>query len=274
MKSLQLKAFALTNELDLNKIAVQCGIPKKYTWEEPLILQGNILHTILGKELSEDRKVMLFSFGSVVFINVQDSDHTAFIDYLRTFKPEIDLKIWSLYNDDYELRMDIAGETELNDRYAVLSSFEPIYPELAAIVIAKSVALEKSEVMLGKILDKLETMIERLEKGRLRIGDRELAGATAKVARHQYDTINYIMILDKPEITWSNSAAGDFYEKMSGFFELNDRYVILTKKTDVLNNIISGFSSISHSIRGLFIEWIIVILILVEIILMLADLLL
>ena len=274
MQNLKLKAYALTNELDLNKIAVQCGIPKKYTWEEPLILQGNVLQTILGTALTEDSKVMLFFFGSAVFINIPDSNHPVFINYLRTFNTEIGLKNWDSYNDDYELRIGNTGETGLNDRYAVLSSFEPIYPELAAIVIAKSVALEKSEVMLGKILDKLESMIERLEKGRLRIGDRELAGATARVARHQYDTINYIMILDKPETTWSNSAAGEFYERMSVFFELRDRFAILTKKTDVLNNIIGGLSSISRSIRGLFIEWIIVILILVEIILMMADLLL
>lgn len=273
MKSLQLKAYALTNELDLNSIAVQCGIPKKYTWEEPLILHGNILKTILGMELTGESKVMLFFFGSVVFINIPDLHHSRFISYLRTFKQEISLKNWDLYNDDYELRTGDAGETGLNDRYAVLSSFEPIYPELAAIIIAKSVALEKSEEMLGKILDKLESMIDRLERGRLRIGDRELAGATAKVARHQYDTINYIMILDKPESTWSDSSANDFYERMSGFFELRDRFAILTKKTDVLNNIISGFSSISRSIRGLFIEWIIVILIVVEILLMIAGLL-
>ncbi len=273
MKNLRLKAYALTNELDLNKIAVQCGIPKKYTWEEPLILQGDILQTILRAGMAEDSKIMLFFFGSVVFINIPESDESIFIDYLRAFKQEIGLKNWDLYNDDYELRAGDTGETALNDKYAVLSDFDSIYPELAATVIAKSVALEKSEDMLGKILDKLESMIERLEKGRLRIGDRELAEATARVARHQYDTINYIMILDKPEVTWSNSAAGEFYERMSVFFELRDRFAILTKKTDVLNNIIGGFSSISRSIRGLFIEWIIVLLILVEIILMTADLL-
>lgn len=274
MQSLRLKAYALTNELDLNRIAVQCGIPKKYTWEEPLILQGNILQSILGTATGEDSKVMLFFFGSAVFINIRDSIHPVLINYLRGFNQEIGPKAWDLYNEDYELRISNSGETEPNDRYVVISSLEPIYPELAAIVIAKSVALEKSEDMLGKILDKLESMIERLEKGRLRIGDRELAQATAKVARHQYDTINYIMILDKPESTWSNSGANQFYEKLSGFFELSDRFTILTKKTDVLNNIIGGFSSISHSFRGLFLEWIIVILILVEIILMMAELLL
>lgn len=272
MQSLKLKAYALTNELDLNTIAVQCGIPKKYTWEEPLILYGDILKSILNADLAQDSKVMLFFFGSVVFINIPDQLHPGFIKYLIDLKMDI-AKNWDLYNDDYELRIDAGSETEINDNTAVISSVDSVYPELAAIVIAKSVALEKSEETLGKILDKLESIIVRLENGRLRIKDKELAGAMAKVARHQYDTINYIMILDKPESTWYNSEANSFYEKMSVFFELRDRFLILNKKTDVLNNIIDGFSSISHSFRGLFIEWLIVILILVEIVLMTADLL-
>jgi uncharacterized Rmd1/YagE family protein len=141
-------------------------------------------------------------------------------------------------------------------------------------VLAKSVALEKTEEHLGKILDKLESMIDRLEKGSLRISNKELASTTAKIVRHEYNTINYIMILDKPDITWTNSLAESFYEKMSEFFELNDRYEILKKKTDTLNNILDGFSSVSHSIRGLFVEWVIVLLIVLEILLMAADLLL
>jgi uncharacterized Rmd1/YagE family protein len=146
--------------------------------------------------------------------------------------------------------------------------------ELAAIIIAKSVAMEKTEYELGKIFDQLESMIDRLEEGQLRVGNRELARATAQVTRHQYNTISYIMILDKPDVTWSNSDASLYYEKMSEFFELNDRYTILTKKADIMNNIINGFSFISHSIRGLFVEWVIVLLIVFEVILMVLDLVL
>jgi len=59
---------------------------------------------------------------------------------------------------------------------------------------------------------------------------------------------------------------------MSEFFELNDRYITLKEKTDILNNVLSGFSSISHSMRGLFVNGYSYSNI-VEIILMLADLL-
>ena len=80
------------------------------------------------------------------------------------------------------------------------------------------------------------------------------------------------MILDKPDITWTNSEAAAFYEGMSEFFELNDRYEVIRSKTEILRNIIEGLSSISHSIRGLFVEWVIVVLIVFEVVLMILDL--
>ena len=272
MREMVFNAYAVTNEIDLNKIAAECNIPKKYTWEEPLVLNGDILSAIIQKKLKNDQKVLIFSFGSVVFINMDSSSTLKFLEYLKKFKADIDLKNWSAYSDDYELHVGGAEEMELTDKYVIVPHFEMFYPELISIVLAKSVALEKTEEQLGGILDKLETMIDNLEKGSLRIGNKQLARTIARVTRHEYNTINYIMILDKPDITWVNSDAEEFYNKMAEFFELNDRFEIMKSKTNILNNIIGGFSSISHSIRGLFVEWVIVILIIIEVLLMVVEL--
>ncbi len=274
MVHFEFKAYAVLNEIDLNKIAVSCGIPKKYTWEEPLILHKDLMQKILGKEFEENSRVFIFSFGCIILVNVPESEMPSLLKYIKEFEPELDLNSWSSYTDEYEIRVDQGGHLKITDAYAVVPKYELFYTELAATIIAKSVAMEKTEYELGKIFDKLETMIDRLERGQLHIGNRELARTTARVTRHQYNTLSYIMILDKPDITWSSSDAALFYEKMSDFFELNDRYTILTKKADILNNVINGFSSISHSIRGLFVEWIIVLLIVVEVILMIMDLVL
>lgn len=273
MDNFQLKAYAVLNEIDLNKIAISCGIPKKYTWEEPLVLQQELLERILGRKFEADRKVYIFSFGSIVLVNVPESDMPALLKYIKGYEPEIDLNKWKQYMDDYEVQVGQVDIPEISDTHAIVPQYEMFYTELVAIIIAKSVAMERSEYDLGKILDRLETMIDRLERGKLRLSNRALARTTARVTRHQYNTINYIMILDKPDITWTNSDASLFYEKMSDFFELNDRYTILTKKTDMLNNIITGFSSVSHFISGMVVEWIIVLLIVIEVILMIADLL-
>jgi uncharacterized Rmd1/YagE family protein len=274
MEAITFKAFAVTNEINLNNIAIHCGIPKKFTWEEPLILKGGILKSILNQEVDESQMVLVFSFGSVVFINHTHTDEiTGFLNYIHSFEPDIDIENADRYSDDYRLHIKETENIELTDEYVVVPEYEIFYPELISTVIAKSVALEKTEEQLGKIHDKLENMIDRLEKGKLRIGNKELARTTAKIVRHEYNTLAYIMILDKPDITWTSSTAGEFYDRLIDFFELNDRYKILKSKTEILYNIMDGFSTISHSIRGLFVEWIVVILIVVEIALTISQIL-
>lgn len=272
MEEITFKACAITNEIDLNKIVIHCGIPKKFTWEEPLILKGDILRSILYKNVDESQQVLVFSFGSIVFINYSHEDEIkAFSSFIQSFEPDIDLVNVDRYTDDYSLHFCETENINLTDEYVVVPKYEFFYPELISTILAKSVALEKTEEQLGKIHDKLEAMIDRLEKGKLRIGNKELARTTAKIVRHEYNTLAYIMILDKPDITWTSSIAGEFYDRMLEFFELNDRYKILKSKTEILYNIMDGFSNISHSIRGLFVEWIIVILIVFEIILTILE---
>ena len=266
MKSMTFKAFAITNEIDLNKIALHCGIPKKFTWEEPLILKGEILKSLFNKDVGESQSVLVFSFGSVVFINhAQPDEIRNFFNYIQSFEPDVDTNNASRYTDDYSLHPGESDYLELTDEYVIAPEYETFYPELISTVLAKSVALEKTEEQLGKILDLLETMIDRLEKGKMRVGNKELARTTAKIVRHEYNTLAYIMILDKPDITWTSSTASEFYDRLTEFFELNDRYKILKSKTEILYHILDGFSTISHSIRGLFVEWIVVILIVIEI---------
>lgn len=273
MKPITFKAFAITNEIDLNKIAIHCGIPKKFTWEEPLILKNEMLAKVLNQNVDQSRQVQVFSFGSVVFINYSDIEEIkGILHFLQRFEQDIILDDFDRYNDDYSLHVRETEEMELTDEYVVVAVYDDYYPELISTVLAKSVALEKTEEQLGTILDKLENTVDRLEKGKLRIGNKELARTTAKIVRHEYNTLSYIMILDKPDITWTSSSAGEFYDRMFDFFELNDRYKILKSKTEILYNIMEGFSNISHSIRGLFVEWIIVILILFEIVLTLLEL--
>ncbi|AET69566.1 hypothetical protein Desor_4129 [Desulfosporosinus orientis DSM 765] len=272
MNDLTFKAFAVTNEIDLNKIAVECNIRKKYTWEEPLLLQGDTLGTITGEPPGKDEKILIFSFGSIVFINSTKQHTERLMRYLKSIKPDIDIGRYDRFQDDYVLHPCEGEEIELTDRYVQIPKVELFYPELISIVIAKSVALERIEEQLSKILDDLEIKIDNLERGKLHIGYKEIAKTTSRIVRHEYNTIAYIMILDKPDITWINSDAADFYEKMSEFFELNDRYIVIKSKTEILKSIIDGFASISHSIRGLFVEWIIVLLIVVEVLLMVLDL--
>ncbi|RAP75740.1 RMD1 family protein [Paenibacillus montanisoli] len=274
MKNIAFKALSITNEIDLNKIAIHLGIPKKFTWEQPLIIREHQLKQIYLTHVHELQQVLVFSFGSVVFVNHSHKDEIySFLKFIQTFEPDIDLTQAEMFTDDYSLHIEEIESMELTDEYVVVNEYEYFLPELISTVLAKSVALEKAEQQLGIIQDKLELMIDRLEKGKLRIGNKELARTTAKIVRHEFNTLAYIMILDKPEVTWTHHSASQFYDGMMDFFELNDRYKILKSKTDILYHITEGFSDISHSIRGLFVEWIVVILIVIEVLITIFQIL-
>ncbi|WP_308639867.1 RMD1 family protein [Paenibacillus silvisoli] len=267
MKNITFKALAITNEIDLNKIAIHIGTPKKYTWEQPLIIREHELKHIYKTPVRELQQVLVFSFGSVVFVNhARAEDIHFFLKFIQSFERDIDLSQAETFTDDYSLRIEEIESMELTDEYVVVSEYEFFLPELIATVLAKSVALERAELQLSHIQDNLEHMIDRLEKGKLSIGNKELARTTAKIVRHEFNTLAYIMILDKPEVTWAHHSASQFYDAMLNFFELNDRYKILKSKTDILYHITDGFTNISHSIRGLFVEWIVVILIVIEVV--------
>ncbi|AZN41292.1 RMD1 family protein [Paenibacillus albus] len=274
LTNISFKALSITSEIDLNKIAIHLGMPKKYTWEQPLILRTNELKTIYPARINELQQVLVFSFGSVVFVNhTGKGEIQLLLKFLQTFEKDIDLSRTDSFTDDYSLHVEPIESMELTDEYVVVKEYEFFLPELIATVLAKSVALEKAEQQLGRVQDGIEVMIERLEKGKLRISNKVLASTTAKIVRHEFNTLAYIMILDKPEVTWTHQSASQFYEQMMNFFELNDRYTILKSKTDILYHITEGFSDISHSIRGLFVEWIVVILIVIEVVITILQIL-
>lgn len=275
MERILFQAYVLANEIDLNKIATACGIPRKYTWEEPLILRGHLLEPILGPGRPLDTAVYLFSFGSVVFVNAPPDDERKVFTYLRQWLERLDQAESRRYQDDYELRIDqqqAQEVTELTDKYVLVDEAKRYQQDLIAMVVAKSVALEKIEQRLSEIMDSIEPLIIRLEKGQLRVSDRQLAQVSSRIARYEYNTLAYIMILDKPDITWTSSEALAFYDQLSDFFELTDRYEVLKQKTTLLNSVVDGIATISHTLKNVLIEVAILILILIEVVIMVIDL--
>lgn len=271
MKEYKLKAWSISKEIDLNALAKSFGIPKRFTWEEPINLYGQILKNLIGETIRENAAVLLFSFGSVVVLNGEEKWVDQITAYLQDNKCCKLLENWKHFTDDYDLREE-EKEDNCDDSTAYLHVINPYHIELSAVVLAKSVALERNEFQIEQILNRAEGLIERLENGKMRMGDKKLGGMFASVLRHEYDSISYVLILDKPDITWTMNDANDYYENLSTIFELADRYEILRQKTDTLRHVVEGFTAVNHGMRSYIMEMIIIILILVEVVLMLLEL--
>lgn len=265
-------AFTLTGELDLNKLAPHLGLFRKFRWEEPMLLNP-VTFQALSTERVEEQQVYLYYFGGVVFLNCSDAtirnfavEMTKMAEAFRDF-PNIK------YQEHYSLRIDTGGTLQIRNDCAVMPAHDRSFIDIIAFVIAKSVALECVEEQVDKVLDEMEGLISMLGQGKLRIADKRLAILASKILNFKYRSISFIMILDKPEITWDNQEADRLYQTMANLFELSNRYNEIKHKSETLMDITEVFSNLSHANRDSRLEWIIIILIVIEIIIYLFQIL-
>lgn len=264
-------AFALPGELDLNRLAAGLGFPRRYRWEEPMVLDQASLKPLSGDQ-GTTKRVYLYFIGGVVFVNCTEEEARAFFwsmaHYAEPFKSVPDEK----YRDDYALALGESSGPAVTNDLATMPVYDPAYVDTICFVIAKSVALERIEERVDQVLDEMETVIGMLDRGKLGISDRRLAKLAANVLTYKYQSIAHVMVLEKPEFTWENPEADRLYLTMANVFELNQRYNEIKHKGETLLDITGVFTSLAHARRASRLEWTIIILIFIEIVIYLFEL--
>jgi uncharacterized Rmd1/YagE family protein len=268
----EFKAVVLANEIDLNKIAEHFGINRQFRWEETLILAGKSLEGITRQ--AEGKRVYLYHFGSVVFLNFQHHEMMDVVNYLRKIEKSLATGAFE-YVDDYILET-VADLTEADRPYVsndrmLIAQEESYHREIVATMLARSVALEKIEVDISRLLDEIEEIVTFLHMGNLNMSDRRLAKLSAKIFGFKLNMVSYIMLLDKPDITWNNAEASQLYDEMGRLFEVSERYQKIRQKAEVLTDITEVFAGLAHASRGTRLEWAVILLIAFEIVLSLLD---
>lgn len=267
MTSYSFKAFALFNEININTIATHFGIHKEFKWEDLLRLQeeqlSGIIHDPVGK------RVNLFPYGSVVFMNMDQQEIAEVVAYLLKVDSKLPVPTYTS-TDDYCLQIASEKESVTND-VMLVNEIAIYHLEIISTVLAKSVALENVETDIEVLLDDVETLIDRLHTGNLDFRDNTLASISARIMRFKYKTLSTIMLLDKPDITWNNEGAEALHNEMSHLFELGDRYDSLQAKARTLMDILEVFSTLTQHKRASNLDWLIIILIAISIVISLID---
>lgn len=266
----EFKAIVLSNEINLNKIAQHFGIDRKFKWEESLVLNSDNLQGIVQQ--TDAKKIYIFYFGSVVFLNFQHHEIMDMVNYMKKIQVGIIDGNEFKYVDDYKIESNPNGVFAINNEYMVTEKQVEYQLDIVSTVLAKSVALDKIEIDISYLLDEIEDVVNDLHQGKLTVSDEKLAKMSASILGLKLSTISYVMLLDKPAITWDNENASALFEELGTLFELSERYGNNRHKIDTLMDITEVFSGLAHAKRGTRLEWYIIILIVIEIFLSVFDL--
>jgi len=261
-------AFALNGELDLNRLAAKLGMSRRFRWEEPMKLNPA---TFAPAVAGAPEAVYLYYFGGLVFRNCNADLISRFLDGLPHHADFLKEQRPLTFHEEYRLEVDPQRQPTVTDVVAVMPRCNQIFLDIVCFVIAKSVALERIEDRIDGVFDDVETLIAKLDRGKLELPDKDLARLASSILSFKLHSIAHIMVLEKPDITWDNADADNFYDTMAGLFELKQRYQEIKHKSETLLDMTHVFTSLSHAKRAARLEWIIIVLIAIEILLYVGE---
>jgi uncharacterized Rmd1/YagE family protein len=263
-------AFVVGGELDLNRLALKLGIARKYRWEEPMRLNP----VSFKPTANDDRElVYLYYFGGVVFLNCSPDIVVRFLDNIRQYAEYLSQYPRLPFHEEYRLEIDPRQQLTVTNDCAIMPGYKQDFIDIICFVIAKSVALERIEERMDSVVDEVEGLIANLGKGILGLPDRSMARLASSILSFKYTSIAHIMVLDKPDITWDDAEANSLYHTMAELFELNQRYQEIKNKSEILLDVTEVFTTLSHARRSAHLEWIIIVLIAIEIVIYVLELL-
>lgn len=266
MTTYSFSAFDVCYEIALPIIARHFNITKKFKWEEPLVLTGNQLKEIVTDV--EGKYIYVYSFGSMVFVNFEYHQSMDAIKYFQNIGSEKCLKTMSNFpnTENMKLQVQEGSNTEVNFNSITVGSLKDYHMNTLALMLARSISLEKIEIDIDGLFDEVEKVMDYLDKGIFKVKDERLGKISSKILRIKFDVVSNLGLLDKPDIAWYYEGAENLYEQLLELFEIKERYERIKSKTEILSNVMEVFSSLMHSKRGTILEWIVIVLIAFEII--------
>ncbi len=214
--------------------------------------------------LSNNRYLYVFDYGVVVFANYDDASKKEFLDFIRQFSTSIvDLDLTEVYS----IKTD-----EKNTKIIVKNDFvssPQIDSSLLRIVllnVGQSVALEYYEMLTDELITSSKHYILELEKrGKLSISKTNLLKYIGKVLNVKNSIVDNLYILDDPNLVWENEDLNILNRQLKSNFDINTRFKDLDYRLQIIEDNLTLFTDVLNVKESTRLEWVIIILIVIEI---------
>ncbi len=142
--------------------------------------------------------------------------------------------------------------------------------KIISLAISQSVGLERYEKQLNSLFSQNRKVVESIHT--FSIARRpSLMKFIKRLALMRHDMVGNLLLLDKPNILWDNAEAEALYNRMALILELYNRHEIaLSKLSQIKEDVMLVMDLLNHK-QSEFLEWIIIVLIGVEIVMGLIE---
>jgi uncharacterized Rmd1/YagE family protein len=214
---------------------------------------------------------VLFRYGSVVLIGLSPIEED---EFLRGIRPRVTGP--SAKIEDEVATIEIAPERDDQVVTGGPISVKDLTPPRLLVIadaLAKNVGLVRDEREVNKVLELIEPFASRLAAtGRAPFNRRNMLRLIGQALLLHHRISGRIAIEEKPDVLWDRSDLERLYARLEDEYELKERANALRHKLQVIEETTRALTDIIDTERSARLEFIIAVLIVVEILIAFYDL--
>lgn len=212
--------------------------------------------------------IYVFKYGVVSFLNHSEVEMSAFLQLITPFCRNL---LKERLTEEFEIE---TNAPKLHIGFNKVSIVEPDVEMLRLIMmhVSQSVALDHFEVQTNKMLMETNSHTQVLEvKGKLDMSGINLKRYIGKTLNLKNRIAENLYIFDSPEETWEDENLSKLDLGLKKTFDLQSRFRTIEEGLAIVKENLELFKDLLQNRQSTVLEWIIIILIAVEVINLIAE---
>ena len=207
--------------------------------------------------------VYVFKYGVVCFLNYENVQLSEFLRFIAPYCRNL---FEQQLNEEFQIETGASEYKFGYNKIEIVKADKEIL-RLIMLNVSQSVALDYYYEQTSKLLEETNYHTQFLEKkGRLDITGRDLKKYIGKTLNLKNRIAENLYIFDSPDTTWEDENLNKIDMGLKRTFDLQERFRNIQEGLEIVKDNLDLFKDISHYRNSTKLEWIIIILILVEVV--------
>jgi uncharacterized Rmd1/YagE family protein len=249
---MKIAAFYIAEQLQLKRL--------KETYAGLLLSENP---SELFYRMDEDRYFYAFDYGAVVFANMSDTDVSKNLALLQQFAEH---PLPEMLRDDFEITHRPEEQLTFGFDNLTAPRLDEDVAKIVMLNVAHSVALDFYSQRARDLLSEIQRFTNQMElEGSISISRNNMLRFIGRMLNSKNRIIENLFIFDSPDLIWENEYLDRVHRGLARTFETQTRFKEIEYTFKVVEDNLSVFRELYLHRESSKLEWIIIILICIEV---------
>ncbi|MEX1013466.1 MAG: RMD1 family protein [Waddliaceae bacterium] len=229
-------------------------------------LYDHVIHVEV-KENQLPKQLFYFRYGVIVFWGISKQQHQKYLDLALQFaRGKLD------ENVEDEFVYAYGDLSKIKEKCIILPDHELLTKLAVSHAMAQSAKLEVFEIRIEKTIQEMQPIPLQLAKtGRQPFSSLQLRRKMGKLYVDKSSINLHFDLLDVPDFFWDYEELEPIYSLTANYLDIKDRVDILNQKLHVMSELYEMLSEELKHRHSSRLEWIIIVLITIEVVVVLSK---